>query len=115
MEELAESFGHPETYRELLKFYQVRNVSGALMLKRAQRLWELTGDSNDVTLWQAILRSFDPQARWRKAEKQWSPDLNFVQSVWRNAGKKNPDSPTQPDSPTTFKPRSKHDLDRDKN
>jgi MinD-like ATPase involved in chromosome partitioning or flagellar assembly len=90
MEELAESFGHPETYRELLKFYQVRNVSGALMLKRAQRLWELTGDSNDVTLWQAILRSFDPQARWRKAEKQWSPDLNFVQSVWRNAGKKNP-------------------------
>jgi MinD-like ATPase involved in chromosome partitioning or flagellar assembly len=89
MEVLAESFGHPETYRELLRFYQVRNVSGSLTLKRAQRLWELTGDSRDSILWQALARSFEPQPRWR-ADKQWSPNLDFVHAVWRNAGGKNP-------------------------
>jgi MinD-like ATPase involved in chromosome partitioning or flagellar assembly len=87
MEELAESFGHPETYRELLRFYQVRNVSGTLTLKRAQRLWELTEDSGDTILWQVLARAFEPHARYR-TEKQWSPNLDFVQSVWRNAGKR---------------------------
>lgn len=91
MEELAESFGHPETYRELLRFYQVRNTSGTLTLKRAQRLWDLTGDSGDIILWQALLRSFEPPGpRWR-GEKQWSPNLDFVQSVWRVAGGRNID------------------------
>jgi MinD-like ATPase involved in chromosome partitioning or flagellar assembly len=87
MEELAESFGHPETYRELLRFYQVRNVSGTLTLRRAQRLWELTGNSSDAILWQALVRAFEPPARWR-GEKQWSPNLDFIQSVWRIAGEK---------------------------
>lgn len=90
MEELAESFGHPEAYRELLRFYQVRNTNGTLTLKRAQRLWDLTGDSRDTILWHALARSFDPQPRWR-AEKQWSPNLDFVQSVWRDAGARNTD------------------------
>jgi MinD-like ATPase involved in chromosome partitioning or flagellar assembly len=88
MEELAESFNHPETYRELLKFYQVRNVNGTLTLKRAQRLWDLTESSNDQILWQALVRSFEPQPRWR-GEKQWSPKLDFIQSVWRVAGARN--------------------------
>lgn len=88
MEELAESFGHPETYRELLRFYQVRNVSGLLTLKRAQRLWDLTEDSSDPILWQALVRAFEPQVR-RRAENQWSPNLDFVQSVWRVAGERN--------------------------
>jgi MinD-like ATPase involved in chromosome partitioning or flagellar assembly len=89
MEELAESFNHPETYRELLRFYQVRNVSGIPTLRRAQRLWELTEESDDPIIWQAIVRSFEPQPRWRRAEKQWSPNLDFIQSVWWNAGGKN--------------------------
>ena len=42
VEELAESFGHPENYRALLRFYEVRNVSGPQIFKRAQRLWENT-------------------------------------------------------------------------
>lgn len=88
MEELAESFGHPETFRELLRFYQVRNVNALLTLKRAQRLWELTGDPNDPILWQTVARSFEPQPRWRR-EQQWSPNLDFIQSVWRGAGGKN--------------------------
>jgi MinD-like ATPase involved in chromosome partitioning or flagellar assembly len=90
MEELAESFAHPETYRELLKFYQVRNVNETQTLKRAQRLWDLTQDSSDPILWQALVRAFEPlpQARWR-ADKQWSPNLDFIQSVWRVAGERN--------------------------
>lgn len=90
MEELAESFAHPENYRELLRFYQVRNVSGTQTLKRAQRLWELTGDPSDQILWQALLRSFDPEPRWRRRDTTWSPNLDFVREVWRSAGKKNP-------------------------
>lgn len=89
MEELAESFGHPETYRELLHFYQVRNVGGTLTLKRAQRLWELTGDASDPILWRAIVRSFEALPRYRR-DDQWSPNLDFVRAVWRDAGGKNP-------------------------
>lgn len=89
MEELAESFGHPDNYRELLRFYEVRNVGGTPALKRAQRLWDLTRNSNDGTLWQTLLRAFEPKQRWR-AEKEWSPNLDFVEAVWRAAGKKNP-------------------------
>jgi len=85
IEELAESFNHPETYRELLKFYQVRNVNATLTLKRAQRLWDLTESPGDPTLWQALVRAFEPQPSWR-AERQWSPNLDFIQSVWRTAG-----------------------------
>ena len=90
MEELAGSFGHPENYRELLRFYQVRNISGSQALRRAQRLWEITQDSNDTILWQAISRSFEAQPRWRR-EGQWYPNLEFIADVWRGAGKRNQD------------------------
>lgn len=89
MEELAESFGHPENYRELLRFYQVRNVGGTLTLRRAQRLWELTRDSSDQLLWQALSRAFEPEPRWRRPD-QWFPNLDFIREVWRCAGNKNP-------------------------
>jgi MinD-like ATPase involved in chromosome partitioning or flagellar assembly len=85
MEELAESFGHPEHYRELLRFYVVRNISGPLILRRAQRLWELTRDSSDPVLWHAVKGAFDPKPRWQR-EKEWSPNLDFVRAVWRDAG-----------------------------
>lgn len=90
VEELAESFGHPENYRALLRFYEVRNVSGIPVLRRAQRLWELTRDSSESTLWQVLLRAFEPRQRWR-GEKEWSPNLDFAEAVWRNAGKRNPE------------------------
>ena len=89
VEELAESFGHPENYRALLRFYEVRNVGGTPVLRRAQRLWELTRNSNDPTLWQVLLRAFEPRERWRS--KEWSPDMGFVEAVWRDAGKRNPE------------------------
>jgi len=89
VEELAESFGRPEIYRELLRFYEVRNVSGERLLRRAQRLWDLTRDSSDVALWRALTTSFKPKERWRGEE--WSPDLTFVEAVWRGAGDRHPE------------------------
>jgi MinD-like ATPase involved in chromosome partitioning or flagellar assembly len=88
VEELTESFSHPENYRELLRFYHARNVGATLTLRRAQRLWELSGDSSDPILWQALARSFEPLPRFRR-ENQWSPNLDFVLAVWRDAGQKN--------------------------
>jgi MinD-like ATPase involved in chromosome partitioning or flagellar assembly len=88
MEELAESFGHPDNYRVLLSFYNVRNVGGPAVLKRAQRLWELTGDSSDAAIWQIIKKNFSATAPWarRTHAGEWSPNLDFVEKVWRDAG-----------------------------
>jgi MinD-like ATPase involved in chromosome partitioning or flagellar assembly len=90
MEALAESFGHPEIYRELLRFYLVRNVSHISILKRSQRLWELTGDSYDPKLWQALSQSFDPDVLYPRARVGWSPNLDFVRAVWQASGHKDP-------------------------
>lgn len=92
VEELAESFGHPENYRALLRFYEVRNVGGTPVLKRAQRLWELTRDSTEPTLWSVLLRAFELKPKWQRGGgKEWLPNLDFVESVWRDAGNRNPE------------------------
>lgn len=87
VEELAESFGHPETYRALLRFYQVRNVYGDLPLKKAQRLWEITRDSGDILVWDTLKRTFPVRSVGSLFEQDWNPDLDFVEEVWRNAGR----------------------------
>lgn len=90
MEEVAESFGHPESYRTLLRFYEVRNVRGTRVLKKAQQLWDLTRNTRDPAIWQALFGAFEVKPRWQR-EKEWFPDLNFVAAVWHDAGKKNPE------------------------
>jgi len=89
VEELAESFGHPETYRALLRFYDVRNVGGVQALKRSQRLWEITNDPNDELLWITLKRTFGVAPRYTRQE--WSPNLDFVEAVWRGAGSFDPE------------------------
>jgi MinD-like ATPase involved in chromosome partitioning or flagellar assembly len=88
VEELAESFGHPEIYSALLRFYEVRNVRGYSALKRAQRLWELTRDSLDPVIWQVVRKSFDPRERWQasRGKRDWRPNMDFLIAVWRGAG-----------------------------
>jgi cellulose biosynthesis protein BcsQ len=91
LEELAESFGRPEVYRALLHLYKVRNVTGNIMLRTAQRLWDLSGDSSDPLVWETIQREFRGGIRHqRPGASPWSPELNFIESVWREAGKKDP-------------------------
>lgn len=92
VEELAESFGHPDIYRALLRFYEVRNVRGTSALKRAQRLWELTRDSQDASVWQVARKCFDPQDRWTsRGKRDWRPNMAFLTSIWRGAGKRDPE------------------------
>lgn len=88
VEELAESYPRPEIYRDLLRFYQVRNVGGPSLLKGAQRLWELTGDPGESALWDAVSKAFQPQPR---GEREWSPNLDFIRAVWRDAGNRDPE------------------------
>jgi MinD-like ATPase involved in chromosome partitioning or flagellar assembly len=83
MEELTESFGHPDIYRALFQFYRVRNVQGISALKKAQRYWQISRDNHNPWVWTVIQNSFKPPSRW---EKEWSPDLDFIAAVWRNAG-----------------------------
>jgi MinD-like ATPase involved in chromosome partitioning or flagellar assembly len=90
MEEYAESFGHPETYRELLRFYQVRNVPAVAILRRAQRLWELERNSSDQYLWGVVSRYFEPAPSYQRKEREWYPDLDFMRALWRDAGSRDP-------------------------
>ena len=53
MELLAES-GHPDTYRELLKFYRLRNITGEPVLRTAKRFWEISGSKADSVLWNCV-------------------------------------------------------------
>jgi hypothetical protein len=91
MEQYAESFGHPETYRELLRFYQVRNAPPALILRRAQRLWEITRDSGEEYLWAIVRRHFEPTRSFQRKPTEWYPDLDFVRAIWRDAGARDAD------------------------
>ena len=86
MEEYAESFGHPETYRELLRIYQVRNAPSSSILRRAQRLWEITGDSSEQYLWMVVKGHFEPSPSFRQKTNEWRPSLDFLRSLWRDAG-----------------------------
>ena len=91
MEEYAESFGHPEVTRELIRFYQVRNAPAASILRRAQRLWEITDESNDPYLWSVVNRYFEPTTPYqRSVSKEWKPNLDFVRSLWQGAGNREP-------------------------
>lgn len=91
MEQYAESFGHPETYRELLRFYQVRNAPSASILRRAQRLWEITRDSSEEYLWTVVRKHFEPTPSFQRKAAEWYPDLDFVRAIWRDAGAKDAD------------------------
>jgi cellulose biosynthesis protein BcsQ len=91
MEQYAESFGHPETYRELLRFYQVRNAPPALILRRAQRLWEITRNSSEEYLWAVVRKHFEPVPSFQRKTSEWYPDLDFIRALWRDAGAKDPD------------------------
>jgi len=90
MEQYAESFGHPETYRELLRFYQVRNAPATSILRRAQRLWEITRDSSDPYLWAVVNKHFEPTPSYQRKPHEWYPNLEFMRALWRDAGALDP-------------------------
>ena len=77
--------GHPDAYRELLKFYRLRNASSELLMRTAERLWEMTRNSDEGLLWDAVKSSFEVLSRFSEG---WvvPSQLRFVEAVWRAAG-----------------------------
>lgn len=88
MEQLAEFYGRPEGYLELLRLYHLRNITDTRALKMAQRYWELTGNTNDKAVGSIVTKSFkefyDPQRGLNRQQVR----LGFVESVWLGAAKK---------------------------
>jgi MinD-like ATPase involved in chromosome partitioning or flagellar assembly len=89
LEELALIYGHPNAYKELLLFYRLRNNTSDKALRQAQTYWEIGGrDGQDPLLWFFVNLG---ESLGERGQKTWKPDLNFLASVWRGAGKKNPE------------------------
>lgn len=88
LENLAQYVGHPDVYRELLRLYKVRNADSELVLRAGERLWDITGDASEPSLWDAVQRHFKEVPHSPLARKQ-SFSLRFVEEVWRAAGANN--------------------------
>ncbi|NMQ19056.1 hypothetical protein E4P82_07460 [Candidatus Competibacter phosphatis] len=58
VEQLAEFYGRPEGFRELLQFYIIRNMLDENALKVAQRYWELTNDAKEPSLKPIVRKVF---------------------------------------------------------
>ena len=84
LESLAAYLGHPQPYRELLKFYRVRNEASDTVLRTAKQLWDIERDATDPLLWSSVQRHFEEVSKYSKLS---DPSLlPFVEAVWRAAG-----------------------------
>jgi hypothetical protein len=88
LENLAEYVGHPEVYRALLKLYRVRNVSGSVVVRTAERLWNLTHEPRDPLVQEAVEKDF-AEAVLVKESRDPAATLRFVEEVWKANGAKN--------------------------
>lgn len=82
--ELLTEYGHPDAYRELLKFYRLRKTEPNIQLRAAQRLWELVRPEVEPILWECIKSNF--KERIPRRSRQLPVNLEFIEHVWRQAG-----------------------------
>jgi hypothetical protein len=82
--ELLTEYGHPDAYRELLKFYRLRKAEPNIQLRAAQRLWELVRPDVEPILWECIKSNFKERSLMRP--RQTPVSLDFIEQVWRQAG-----------------------------
>lgn len=82
MEDLASYFGHPDIYRELLRLYRARNITGKSVLGTATALWEATRDANDPILWSAIQANLGTIRSWDSS----SLPVPAIDAVWSAQG-----------------------------
>ena len=74
-------------------------MRGPVVLRRSQRLWELSRDSHDPILWRALSSNFPPEIRPPRSRElgrirdteTFQPRDDFIQAVWRDAGNRDPD------------------------
>ncbi len=81
LEALATYCPHPTSYLALLKFYRLRNTSPTKILQTASRFWELSRESKNPLLREAVREYFKPERRLVDAI---SGVADFVQNVWEN-------------------------------
>ncbi len=85
LEALAENCPHQTSFLHLLKFYRVRQAGSEKIMRAAKGYWELSGDSSNPLLWEAISEHFqlrDPE----RATKHGSVPAEFIEAVWSDAG-----------------------------
>ena len=82
MEDLASYFGHPDIYRELLRLYRARNITGKSALGIANALWEATHDASDPLLWSSIQANVGTINRWDSGPLP----VRAIDAVWSAQG-----------------------------
>lgn len=82
MEDLASYFGHPDIYRELLRLYRARNITGKSVLGTANALWEATHDTSDPILWSAIQANVGTIYYWESSPLP----VRTIEAVWSAQG-----------------------------
>ncbi|MET7245194.1 hypothetical protein ABZT49_17720 [Methylobacterium sp. EM32] len=88
IENLAYSFNAPEAFRELVKVYRLRNVSGEQMLSATYRLWLFRQESDLPLLNSCITSSFKEIFKWSQIGR--TVNLDFIEDVWMRADLPNP-------------------------
>jgi hypothetical protein len=84
-EALAENCPHQRSFLNLLKFYRVRQAGPEKVMRAAASYWELSRDSSNALLWEAIAEHF--QLRDGERAARHSPAFaEFIESVWADAG-----------------------------
>jgi MinD-like ATPase involved in chromosome partitioning or flagellar assembly len=85
LEALAENCPHQTSFLHLLKFYRVRQAGPEKIMRAAAGYWELSRDSSNPLLWEAISEHFqlrDPE----RATKHSPTPAEFIEAVWSDVG-----------------------------
>ena len=85
LEALADNCPHQTSFLHLLKFYRVRQAGSEKILRAAAGYWELSRDSSNPLLWEAISEHFQ-LGDSERAVKHGPAPPEFIEAVWSDAG-----------------------------
>jgi len=81
LETLTTFYPHPEAYRALLKFYRVRRMDEATILRTAHRYWCSFHDDREPLLWEVVSHS-----QLKPIESLDAAQAEFIEAVWTTHG-----------------------------
>ncbi|MBT9371106.1 AAA family ATPase [Rhizobium sp. CSW-27] len=80
IENIAYSFNSPLAFRELLKLYRLRNISGDEILQAAARLWSFKEDEDYSLIEEVINSNFKEIYAYTSKSRNYT--LDFIYEVW---------------------------------
>jgi hypothetical protein len=89
LEAVAAIYPHEESYRALLRFYRLRRAPGEVVLRAAARLWQMTGNSLDPLLQEAVETHF-PAVSPRTSPRDLRVTSELAERTWLASGAKRP-------------------------